>query len=148
MKQQNVYYNYYSDSKISVPIVDGRFTPTRAGVYTIVYTASDSFANISEQYIDVEIEDVATALQFTCNALNEYTTNCKVGESVELPEVVVSGYTHSYIVTTKLTKDGKDFYFDSENNKFTLIESGVYTIKYIVVDFVGGLWASMGCVVA
>ena len=134
---KNVYYNYYSAAKVNVPILDGRFSPTRAGVYTIVYTASDSFGNLTEEYIDIEIENTSIAPEFVCDASNSYTTNCMVGESVELAEVVASGYTHSYIVTTTVIKDGKVVNFDTENQGFTILESGVYTIKYIVVDFVG-----------
>ena len=134
---KTVYYNYYSEAKVNLPVIDGRFSPVRAGIYTIVYTASDSFGNVAEEYTDIETENASTAPSFTCSASGTYTTNCQVGEKVNLAEVVVSGYTHSYTVTTAITKDGKVFEFDTPNNIFTVLESGVYTIKYTVFDFVG-----------
>ncbi len=48
---ERVYYNYRSDKRVNVPVENGAFVPTREGVYTIVWSASDDAGNtVTEEY--------------------------------------------------------------------------------------------------
>ena len=130
-----VYYNYYSETKISVPVTDGRFYPNRAGTYTVEYVSSDDFANISRVLADITVESAENAAEFTCSA-GEHLTECKVGDNVTLPNVVWNGYVYDYSVKTQIIKDGKSYYPD-ENGAITVMESGEYEIGITATDFLG-----------
>ncbi|MBP5466399.1 MAG: hypothetical protein J6Y43_02410, partial [Clostridia bacterium] len=130
-----VYYNYYSESKVSVAVSNGRFTPQRAGKYTVVYSATDSFGNLAERFIDIEI-DGSDAPVFTCST-DEYTTNCTVGDVVNLPTVEFEGYVHDISETISVTKGIKNYEKDIADNKLRVLESGTYVVKFTALDFIG-----------
>ena len=134
---KSVYYNYYSDKRVLLPVTDNTFKPTRAGVYTIVYTATDKFGNVGEYCIDVTALDSNLAPKLTYEVDGTYETACFVGEYVTLPSVTFAGEVGEFTYETSITKDGKTFDFESETGKFRPMEAGTYTVKYVAVDYVG-----------
>ena len=47
-----VYYEYGTNYQTSIYVKDGKFTPTRKGNYTIVYTAKDAFGNEGKRTVN------------------------------------------------------------------------------------------------
>lgn len=135
--QKSVYYNYYSNSRVALAVVDNKFLPNRDGLYTIVYTATDRFGNVATEYVDVNILSALSAPIFSYEVLTEYVTKCKVGQVVTLPYVSFSGEVGYKTNVVSITKDNKEFSYNQKTNKFTVIESGEYEISFISVDFLG-----------
>ena len=134
---KTVYYNFYSDNKIAVSVKDNAFTPKRAGIYTVVYTAADSFGNTACEYVDIEIAEASLAPSFTYNVTPGYATESKVGDKISIPDVSFSGGVYETSVSTTISKDGNDFAFDETNGVFVAMESGVFTVKVAAVDYIG-----------
>ena len=134
---KSVYYNYYSDKRAILPVTDNTFKPTRTGVYTIVYTATDKFGNVGEYCIDVTALDDNLAPELTYEVDGAYETACFVGEYVTLPEVSFAGEVGEFVYETSITKEGKTFAFEGETGKFRPMEAGTYIVKYTAVDYVG-----------
>ena len=133
--QKSVYYNYYSDNKAAVALNGNVFTPTREGVYTIVYTAKDSFGNVQEEYVDVEVLEAAVAPEFIYQVTGDYQTECSVGQYVTLPAVSFSGGVGVTEQVLTVTKNGKAYTVDG--NSFRPMESGDYTVRFAATDYVG-----------
>ncbi|MBQ7643080.1 MAG: hypothetical protein IJS67_04170, partial [Clostridia bacterium] len=131
----SVYYNYYSNAKISVPAADGKFLPTREGKYTVLYTAEDTFGNKTETLIDVEVLASGLAPEFTC-AIGEHATQACAGEEYALPEATYSGYIQYAEKSVRITKGGKTYALNS-NGTFTATESGDYSVCFTASDFLG-----------
>lgn len=50
--EAQVFYDYEEAGEEYISLVDNKFTPTKPGVYTIVYTAKDSFGNFSKKTVN------------------------------------------------------------------------------------------------
>ncbi|MBQ3019708.1 MAG: hypothetical protein IJD77_03895 [Clostridia bacterium] len=59
-----IYYNYATSNKTLIAVQDGAFIPEYEGVYTLVYTATDSFGNKAEKVVNVKVVDEALPLAF------------------------------------------------------------------------------------
>lgn len=134
---KTVYYNYYSKNKVNVVVNNGKFVPTKKGVYTIVYTATDYFGNVANEYVDVEVLDASTAPEFNYEVSSEYVQTCIVGQSIVLPTVSFSGEVGYFNSTIKITKEGKSFEQDIQNGEFRVLESGSYSVSFVATDFLG-----------
>lgn len=128
-----VYYNYESQQRYEVDIIDGRFATDEIGPYTIEYLAYDGFKNESKKL--VEIECIAAASPLSVTADGEYTTSCGTGELVFPATAVYTGGTGS-VTTYAMAKEqnGEEFAID---NGFRPEKEGVYVIKLYAVDMLG-----------
>lgn len=54
--QTQVIYGYGSDSAYNVSVKDGKFTPDREGIYTVVYTADNEYGAHGEEIIDITVK--------------------------------------------------------------------------------------------
>ena len=135
--QKSVYYNYYSDSRAILSVIDNKFKPNREGVYTIVYTATDRFGNVATEYVDINVLSALSAPKFSYEVHSEYVTECKVGQIISLPYVTFSGEVGYKTNRVSITKGDKEFSYNEKNNKFTVVETGDYKIAFSAVDFLG-----------
>lgn len=82
-------YNPNSDKNISVGLVDGKFTPKKAGAYTIVYTATDPSGNVGTATVDLQcrvgIDNKAVKLTV------DEGLEALAGTVLQIPECTVSG---------------------------------------------------------
>ena len=111
-----VYYDYDPNSATNalVGIVNGKFTPKKAGTYTIVYTAEDSNQNFNQVTVDLICQEIAggNAVNLTIPAVE-----VEAGDYADLPECTVSGlYTDASILKIYYTDvNGKQkLYTDSQ----------------------------------
>lgn len=126
-----VYRNYKKDNQISVGIIDGKFTPDRIGDYTIVYTAKDSFGNVTEKLLFVRAESVVDDIQITLPATSD---ELLLGNKLIAATPSISGGSGKvsykvYIVHNGIEEEYKAGYRPTEE--------GEYTVKYVAVDYIG-----------
>lgn len=82
-------YNPNSDKNVSVGLVDGKFTPKKAGAYTIVYTATDPSGNVGTATVDLQCRTSVDnkAVKLTVDEGLE----ALAGTALQIPECTVSG---------------------------------------------------------
>ena len=129
----NVYKHYASDAPVSVNVVDGKFVPTSAGWYTIVYTSVDAMGNeakvLRNVFIESDLGDISIALA------DNAPTGVTLGSWFEIPEVSYTGDCGKANVAVKLYFGDKEF--DVVNGKFLPEMAGEWKIVYTVTDYIG-----------
>ncbi len=129
-----VYYNYDNSSRTLVNVKNGEFVPTRSGVYTIEYKATDSFGNVTVKTVDINAI-VREQIEYE---LSDYETVFSVGGEVAVANATVLNSLTGYSVDVKARLKDSDVVYDiSEKTlKFTPVYAGVYSIEYIYSDYV------------
>ena len=127
----HVYSNYGKENQTVCNVIDGKFIPNRAGVYTIVYTAVDNVGQTAEKVINVEAVE-GDGLSFELEGLTEkgYT-----GREIALFSDVVCENV-SGEASYKVEVDGEEVL--PENGKYTFfpMKDGTYTVTVTVSDYV------------
>ena len=111
-----VYYGYNANSENNalVGIVNGKFTPKKTGVYTVVYTAEDTSGNVATKTINLE------CVQATGNKavnLNTSSIELEAGAYADIPAFSLSGLyaDESAVKLYYLNEDGEqELYTDSQ----------------------------------
>ncbi len=82
-------YNPSSDKNISVGLVNGKFTPNKAGAYTIVYTATDPSGNVGTATVNLQcsvgVDNKAVKLTV------DESIDGVAGTALQLPECTIAG---------------------------------------------------------
>lgn len=128
-----VFYNYYSDDKISVNVVEGSFKPSKKGTYTVLYVAKDRYGNESRKTVDVEVASFVEPIDITVEALQKQSY--RVGDLLTLPDAEIIG-GHGSVNLEKTVWLGEEK-LEIFNGKVRLLSSGKCTIKYEATDYVG-----------
>ncbi len=136
-------YDAYSDIKSTsykvffngeeVTVSDGYFTPLSAGVYSIVYEATDYFGNNAEYTINVNALARVTAPNITVNGT--VATDVSFGQTVTLPSYTLSNGAGGLKGGITVTFDGEPVTVSA--NRFTAGEVGTYIVRYSVEDYIG-----------
>ena len=129
-----VFYNYYSPTPFNCSTVDGTFTPTRPGVYTIEYRAKDRAGNVACEQLNVE----AFANSPLQVEVQSPLSSGKTGETVALMQGLgaasVSGTVRYCVVVTDA--DGAKTEVDSATRLFTPMHDGAYEVTVEAYDYV------------
>ena len=126
-----VYYNYNSENPVSVGYQNGAFTPSKAGYYAIVYTATDYYGNAAQELLWVKAgETVVPSL-----TLAQSEGTAELGTLVELPAYTVSGGSGN--ATVKITATNGTQTVDCSNGYFRPETQGVWTVTYTATDYIG-----------
>jgi len=129
-----VYYNYNNNSPIRIPTDGLRFTPTRNGYYTIVYTSKDIYNNIATKELWVHVGDDISSISARIDP--SLVSACKVGEIIDVPDLLnLSGGSGNLKVNVSASKNGEEV--EIKNNKFQPLSIGNWTIKYTITDYIG-----------
>lgn len=132
--EASVYYNYDNSSRSQQNIAGGAFIPKRAGIYTIVYKANDSFGNQTTELVQVEAIERDT-LDY---AFGERQTAGDVGTEIEVASVEI----HNALVGAKISRRvvlvGSDIVYDIADgaNVFLPKYAGTYKVEYTYSDYV------------
>lgn len=126
--QVEVYYQYQTLSESFTPISNGYFTPLKAGNYSIVYTAEDTYGNVQQLvrncYAVTTLHDKANDLTTT------QISNVKAGQYVDLPAYTLETLNDGKFVNIKaIYEDGSEYYLNKENKLF-FPRVGNYTIVF------------------
>ena len=130
-----VYYNYYSDSRVIVPVTQGAFTPKYEGKYTIVYSATDPNGNKSEQLVDIIAETPADTLKIV---LQSHSDSFEFGKTVKVADYKVAAANgRSTVSVCAVFKDDASvkYEIDAETASFNPEYAGEYEIKYTANDY-------------
>ena len=100
-------YNPNSTNNAMIGVKNGKFTPTKTGRYTIVYTAVDASGNTSTETVDLQCVSAEnnTAVKLTVlESLDAYA-----GESLAIPVCSIEGlYTDADSLKIYVSIDGGD----------------------------------------
>lgn len=128
-----VYYNYNNSSKSVVTISDGAFIPKRAGEYTVVYSAEDSFGNKSVKTLTINAKKRDNV---KC-AFASHVTSAETGEVVEVADITFTNANAEFSYTVQAALRGSDVVYeiDKEELEFKPLYAGVYEIRYNYSDY-------------
>ena len=126
-----VYYNYGSKNQTSVGITGGKFKPTLEGNYVIEYSAKDAFSNVGKKTLSVravtKVDDIAITLEKSEDTLT-------LGNALVPSEAAVSGGSGKIELKKYVVFEGKQ---EELTDGYLPEKEGVYTVKYVAVDYIG-----------
>ena len=126
-----VYYNYYSSARTLVNVQDGCFTPTRTGVYTVVYKAVDNFGNQAVSTLDIRCISRETVV---AEFVGKQTTGI-VGQNVPIAKLDVKNPLSDGVVDVVAKLKNSDIsYFVQDGGSFVPFYKGDYEIIYTYSD--------------
>lgn len=120
-----------------IPIEGNTYTPTVPGEHELIYSVSDSSGNKSEKKYPLSVVMVPEPL--VLNLKTEIPERVKVGETIAIPEVAVSGGVgpKDVSVCSSRLADGN---IKAENVKSFRPElSGTYAVEYKATDYLGSV---------
>lgn len=126
-----VYYAYdpTKTNNRLVGLKNGCFTPTTAGAYTLVYTATDKNGNVGTA--TVEIACIAAADGQALDLSVEESMTASAGTYATLPECNASGLYEEYLqVKTYAQFSGDTERIEVKDGKLFLEKVGAYTVTY------------------
>ena len=126
-----VWYNFTSANAVSVPVSDGTFTPTRMGLYAIVYRAEDASDNAAQKIVWVRSVADVPDVRLTLGATQ---LTAKAGETVELPAVTATGGSGNISVSVKAISGGEE---TAVKDSFRPVKAGTYTLIFTATDHIG-----------
>lgn len=132
LSQVRVYKDYQTPAQTEVACADGKFVPSDAGSYTIVYSASDKSGNSAMRTVTVTV--AGSLREFGYTFAEEFTDDYFVGEKFRLPSGEADGGSGRLEITTGLYTSG-GVKLDTDNLYFT--EAGNYSYKINFTDFLG-----------
>ena len=131
----NVYRNYSSgDSKIHVPVVDGKFVVSIPDIYTIEYKARDKYGNETVETLNVN--PVVSNSTNTISIVTEQLSSLEAGVITQLPEFTIYTPNSADKVSLKISaiNERETIVIDNNTREFMPSYSGKYLIKYEVND--------------
>ncbi len=128
-----VYYNYESNQRYQVEVVDGKFKTDRTGYYTIEYSAVDGYRNVGKELITIECK--AASPEISARAIGSYATTGKTGELIfpaEISYIGGTGKVNTYAIVK--AQDGEEIPMD---DGFRPEYAGIHTVTLYAEDMLG-----------
>lgn len=128
----SVWYNYDTEARYAIPVIDGRFTPTKEGVYTVVYTATDNYGNKAEKLLSLKaIENGGKGLEISTDIVK----NIYAGTPVDFGNYSVTSLCDAYDIKIEVTlPDGTVTDITKTASDYLPTRTGAYKVKYVVSD--------------
>ena len=123
-----VYYGYGTSHQSLVVVKDGKFTPSRVGNYTVLFTAEDEFGNVSTKTIDIEAKVFPNNQSLSLDV--DKVENVPAGKLLTLPEHAVVGESLDKFSKVYYAYDGGEFIEITDTLSFLVEHVGNYTIRY------------------
>ena len=127
-----VYYNYASSSPVAVTAENGKFTPERQGIYSIVYTAKDRSGNTAREILNVHAGNEVEQLKAEVPNENELSVKAGLKYIVNAPIITGGSGNKVWSATAKCGKTELD-----ATDGFIPETAGVWRITYSVNDYAG-----------
>lgn len=127
---KTVYYGYNPNSSNNVlqPLSNGKFTPNKTGVYTVIYSATDASGNVGTARVDLQCQNVANNKAVTLDVQSQ--VNASAGSYLDVPVCSVSGfYSDASAVKKYVQFEDEDKYLFT-GDTFFLRGVGNYVITY------------------
>lgn len=127
----HVYYNYGKANQTVCNVENGKFVPSRSGVYTIVYTAIDNMMQTAKKAVAVEVIDgEGLTVDVTNQKSKGYT-----GKSVVLFDEIICNNPSGNTTITVLV-DGEEISPVNGVYSFVPLKDGAHTVEVKVADYV------------
>lgn len=118
-----------------IPIDGNTYTPTVPGVHELIYSVSDRSGNKSEKKYPLSV--VMTSDPLVLNLKTEIPERVKVGETIAIPEVAVSGGVGPKDVSVCVSRLAEGNIKAENVKSFRPELSGTYAIEYKAKDYLG-----------
>ncbi len=119
----------------SVAVENGAFVPTRAGKYTLTYTAYDYTGNTSVRSFVTQAYESADEL--TVGVASELETEICVGMKYLLPEAVIEGGCGNVKLTVTAVGKKSGTRYDITDGVLKVTAADDYTVEYKATDYLG-----------
>lgn len=129
-----VYRNYGSSARTQVYIENGAFVPSKKGVYTIEYTATDNSGNTAVVLAEVKVTENN---ENPVSIIIEDKTagdGVKVGNVVTVSNATLSGGNGETYMSVVAKLEGRDVSYELDDLTFRPEYYGTYTIVYTYGD--------------
>ena len=128
------------DRETSAPIdSDGCFTPDEAGIYTIVWSISDSSGNPGEYWLSVTVRGKLADLQITVEN-NDLQETYSVGETVNIPQnLTIRGGSGAYKTSISVIDGASGETLPLTGGTIVFTQQGYYTVSYRAEDYIGNV---------
>lgn len=128
------------DGKTSCPIdSDGYFTPGEAGIYTIVWSISDSSGNPGEYRLPVTVRGKLADLQITVEN-NDLQETYSVGETVNIPQnLTIRGGSGAYKTSISVIDGASGETLPLTGGTIVFTQQGYYIVSYRAEDYIGNV---------
>lgn len=138
--EKKVYRNYGTTSAVEIDCAKGYFQPTKAGRYTIEYTAINQAQGKTIKTVSVNVEKSAPTLCF--GEINPLQTTGIVGLTIEIADYSVSNNGCGLPTVTTLVKHketGTEIPLIENDgiSTFLPIYAGKYEVTYLLMDYIG-----------
>ncbi len=123
-----VYYGYGTSQESLVAVKDGKFTPSRVGNYTVIYTATDEFGNVATKSIDIEAKILPNNQSLSLEV--EQVESAEAGKDLNLPDYTLIGESIDKYVKVYYAYNDGEFIEITDTASFFVEHVGKYTIRY------------------
>lgn len=118
----------------AVEVKNGCFTPTKAGIYEIVYSSVDGQNNKATKTFRVTAQNGIQAISI---AFEQDERSYLIGDEIKLPAATLSGGSGCLSCTVEVKRVGGNETINIKNGVFVPILSGEYHLTYTATDYVG-----------
>lgn len=126
-------YIIYSGTTERVKLEGNSFVPTAAGVHTLIYERTDNAGNVASSRYELNV--FMSAPEMSVSTAAALPAIVKAGETIELPEAVVTGGSGTPVVTTKVKRVADNAVVCENEKLFTPVLSGSYEVVYTATDY-------------
>lgn len=132
--KKEIWFNYGSERATRISLDGNRFKTNKIGWYTIVYSSSDAFGNLSEEYLSVYCgnDNDVPDLDVT---IGEYKQSMFMGEKLIPATFLVSNNCGPYSYEIQFVDPDGEVY-DYEKGFIPEVK-GEWEVKYKVTDMIG-----------
>ena len=135
-----VYYGYNNAQKVQVNVTDNAFVAKRAGLYTVVYEATNSNGKTGREIVEIISVNDDSVLELALTGEPDYTRAVSAGTAVKVltDYAFVNNYGIGKLTVTATLKSDSAIAFElNEKNDYTFtpVVSGEYTIAYAFSDY-------------
>lgn len=131
---EKVYYDYNGEKR-EIEIIDGKFTPDKAGEYTVEYIVMDALRNERVSCYDINVVQEKTKITVTPE--EELVVSGIAGNLIDLPEVSSVGGNGYHDITYSVKIGNKAL--EIVDKKFRPTYEGVYKVTILATDYLGDI---------
>ena len=134
----SAYYDYYSKYPVALSIDNGKIYPQYQGIYTLVYSAVDTYGNKSEKTVDIKVDSVANASPISVDLTAVNYSDCPAGKRIDIQDCVVIADGKYGEYTLKISAICGDTTANIKNEEYFYANAvGQWKITYEVTDRLG-----------
>lgn len=117
-----------------VEVKNGSFTPTKAGIYEVVYSSADGQNNESSKTFQIVAQNGIKTISID---LDQSENSFLVGDEIKLPVATLSGGAGCLSYSVEVKRLGGSEAISLKNGAFTPVLPGEYHVTYTATDYVG-----------